>query len=158
MKKLNIACIASALTIISAISIAPIEVSGSSDDNGTFYFYGINCNKKNDSCDIDTIIFNKNNSKYLSKETQKSLEEIEKCMDKGNKLTKDQIKICNEALDCILKGKLGESDYKTYKNLMSKAKKGKCLTKEEEKQLKEFKKCISSSETSTKNFFENFLR
>ena len=103
-------------------------------------------------------LFNEENYKYLSSDQKKELLELKKYKDKGEKLSDDQEKTLHSIVDSIIKGKLGDENYKNFKSLMEKKKSNEKLTVEEDKKLKEYKDIIDGSKLSTKEILNQFLR
>ena len=103
-------------------------------------------------------LFNEENYKYLSADQKKELLELKKYKDKGEKLSDDQEKTLHSIVDSIIKGKLGDENYKNFKSLMEKKKSNEKLTAEEDKKLKEYKDIIDGSKLSTKEILNQFLR
>ena len=103
-------------------------------------------------------LFNEENYKYLSSDQKKELLELKKYKDKGEKLSDDQEKTLHSIVDSIIKGKLGDENYKDFKSLMEKKKSNEKLTAEEDKKLKEYKDIIDGSKLSTKEILNQFLR
>ena len=117
--------------------------------------------EKKDSCKKSydkTIVFSKDTEKYLTKDQCKHWKEVKSCNDKGDKLTKEQEDFLNTVMDCVIKGKLGDKNYKEYKEIMLKKEKGETLCSEDTKKLKEFNDMISSSKPTVHEFLHDFLR
>ncbi len=104
-------------------------------------------------------IFTEENCKYLSSDQKKQLDECKKCTEKGDKLTEAQQKALHEMVDCIIKGKLGDTKYKDFISLMEKKNKGTKLTEDEEKKLKEYMNTIEGKDKPTSaEIIKQFLR
>lgn len=104
-------------------------------------------------------IFTEENCKYLSSDQKKQLDECKKCTEKGDKLTEAQQKALHEMVDCIIKGKLGDTKYKDFISLMDKKNKGTKLTEDEEKKLKEYMNTIEGKDKPTSaEIIKQFLR
>lgn len=103
-------------------------------------------------------LFDEENYRYLSSEQKKDLLKLKKCKEDGEKLSTDQEKSLKSIIDCIIKGKLGDSDYEEYKSLIEKKKSKTQLTEKEEKKLKEYKDIINGHKLSTKEILNQFLR
>lgn len=119
--------------------------------------------EKKDDCKKEEkreSIFSEENKKYLSKDQCTKLEEVKKCREKGDKLTKEQEDFLRNVVDCIIKGKLGDKNYKEYQDLMKKKDSGAKLSDAENKRLKEIIDMINTAKTSVtaKNFLKDFLR
>lgn len=185
MKKQTIKCITACLLVIGCISSIPQRVLASIDDISISNLTSILNYKDKEDCGCDNekkeeqkehkkhekkeehkkhdkkdSIFNEENKKYLSKDQCTKLEEIKKCTDKGEKLTKEQEDFIKNVADCIIKGKLGDKNYKEYQQLMKKKDSGEKLTDEENKKLTELIDMIHTAKTSAsvKDFFKDFLR
>jgi|GEM_PF-3489106 hypothetical protein len=103
-------------------------------------------------------LFDEENYRYLSSEQKKDLLKFKKCKEDGEKLSPDQEQTLKSIIDCIIKGKLGNSDYKEYKTLIEKKKSNTQLTEKEELQLKEYRDIINGYKLSTKEILNQFLR
>lgn len=103
-------------------------------------------------------LFDEENYRYLSSEQKKDLLKLKKCKEDGEKLSPDQEQTLKSIIDCIIKGKLGNSDYKEYKTLIEKKKSKAQLTEKEEMQLKEYRDIINGYKLSTKEILNQFLR
>jgi hypothetical protein len=103
-------------------------------------------------------LFNKENFKYLSSDQKKELLELKKYKDTGEKLSDDQEKTLHSIIDCIIKGKLGDEDYKNFNYLIEKRKSNEKLTADEYTKLQEYKDIIDGSKLSTKEILNQFLR
>ena len=150
------------LSTISKTTIADtMSYSINNLESSTFYADNDNIEKsKDDKKDKHKgfNLFSEENSKYLSSDQKKELLELKKCKDKGEKLSDDQEKTLHSIIDCIIKGKLGDENYKDFKCLMEKKKSNEKLTAEEDKKLKEYKDIIDGSKLSTKEILNQFLR
>lgn len=150
------------LSTISKITIADtMSYSINNLESSTFYADNDNTEKrKDDKKDKHKgfNLFNEENFKYLSSDQKKELLELKKYKDKGEKLSDDQEKNLHSIIDCIIKGKLGDENYKDFKYLMEKKKSNEKLTAEEDKKLKEYKDIIDGSKLSTKEILNQFLR
>ena len=130
-------------------------------ESSTFYADNDNTEKSNDhrkDKHKGFNLFNEENLKYLSSDQKKELLELKKYKDKGEKLSDDQEKTLHSIVDSIIKGKLGDENYKDFNSLMEKKKSNVTLTAEEDKKLKEYKDIIDGSKLSTKEIFKQFLR
>lgn len=103
-------------------------------------------------------LFDEENYRYLSSEQKKDLLKFKKYKEDGEKLSPDQEQTLKSIIDCIIKGKLGNSDYKEYKTLIEKKKSNTKLTEKEELKLKEYKEIINGEKLSTKEILNQFLR
>jgi hypothetical protein len=103
-------------------------------------------------------LFNEENFKYLSSDQKKELRELKKHKDNGDNLSDAQEETLHSIMDCIIKGKLGDENYKDFKYLMEKKKSNETLTTEEYKKLKDYKDIIDGSKLSTKEILNQFLR
>lgn len=103
-------------------------------------------------------LFNEENYRYLSSEQEKDLLTLKKCKENGEKLSPEQEQTLKSIIDCIIKGKLGNSDYKEYKSLIEKKKSQTQLTEKEEMKLKEYKDIINGYKLSSKEILNQFLR
>ena len=105
-------------------------------------------------------IFSDENKKYLSKDQCTKLEEVKKCKEKGDKLTKEQEDFLKSVVDCIIKGRLGDKNYKEYQDLMKKKDSGSKLSDAENKKLKELIDMINTAKAAptAKDFLKDFLR
>lgn len=103
-------------------------------------------------------LFDEENYRYLSSEQKKDLLKFKKYKEDGEKLSPDQEQTLKSIIDCIIKGKLGNSDYKEYKTLIEKKKSDTQLTEKEELKLKEYKEIINGEKLSTKEILNQFLR
>ena len=179
MKRKIIKCIVASLAIIASVSYIPAKAS--TDISAASNIIDVTSNHK-DKCDCEekkykekkddkvekkndcekyydkSIIFNKENEKYLSKDQCKQWKEIKSCNDKGDKLSAEQEEFLNTVMDCIMKGKLGDKNYKEYKELINKKNNKQTLTDEEMKKMKEYKDIISSSKPTVHEFLNDFLR
>ena len=130
-------------------------------ESSTFYADNDNIEKNNDdkkNKHKGFNLFNEENLKYLSSDQKKELLELKKYKDKGEKLSDDQEKTLHSIIDCIIKGKLGDESYESFRKLMEKKKSNEKLTAEEDKELKEYKDIIDGSKLSTKEILKQFLR
>ena len=156
------------LVLISCLSTVPkITIADTMSyyiDNleySTFYADNDNIEKNNnDKKDKHKgfNLFSEENFKHLSSDQKKELLELKKYKDKGEKLSDDQEKKLHSIIDCIIKGKLGNENYKDFKHLIEKKKSNEKLTAEEYKKLKEYKDIIDGSKLSTKEILNQFLR
>ena len=150
------------LSTISKTTIADtMSYSINNLESSTFYADNDNIEKSNDDKKDKHKgfnLFNEENFKYLSSDQKKELLELKKCKDKGEKLSDDQEKTLHSIIDCIIKGKLGDENYKDFKYLMEKKKSNEKLTTEEDKKLKDYKDIIDGSKLSTKEILNQFLR
>lgn len=96
--------------------------------------------KEHAACDIKMLTCPEN-MKLLSDEDKKALEEINNCLKENKDLTKDHIKTLMALKDKVAKCKLGDKDYKRFKELMKNEKKG-CLKEDEKKELDGYLKKI----------------
>lgn len=87
------------------------------------------------------MLTNSENIKLLSEDDKKALEEINKCLKENKELKKEHIKTLIELKDKVAKCKLGDKDYKKFKDLMKKQKK-ECLNENEKKELEGYLKKI----------------
>ncbi len=186
MKRKIIKCIVASLAIIASVSYIPAKasthISASSNiiDVSSNHKDKCDCEEKKtdkkdkhddsdckekiekkDDCQKNydkNMIFNKENEKYLTKDQCKQWKEIKSCNDKGEKLTAEQEEFLNTVMDCIIKGKLGDKNYKEFKELTTKKQNKENLTNEEKKKLKEYKDMISSSKPTVHEFLHDFLR
>lgn len=83
------------------------------------------------------LITSEGNLKLLTDEEKKAIDDISKCVADGKEISKDHIKVIIKIKDKIAKEKLGEKDYKKFKELLKKDKK-ESLCDEERKQLEEY--------------------
>lgn len=103
-----------------------------------------NKNKKHLKEDVK-YLSKKENQCLLSEEQKKELKNICNCLDEKKELSDDQITLILSMKETVEKAKLGEKDYKKFKELLEKEKDKKCkLTDEEKSQLKEYFKKIKS--------------
>lgn len=103
-------------------------------------------------------VFGEENYKYLSSEQKKSLLELKKCKDKGESLSEDQQKTLNSIVDCIIKGKLGDKDYKDFRSLMEKKRSNNNLTEEENKRLKDYYDLLDGTKHTALEILNQFVR
>ncbi|WP_160692344.1 hypothetical protein [Clostridium sp. C2-6-12] len=103
-------------------------------------------------------LFDEENYRYLSSEQKKDLLNLRKCKENGEKLSTEQEQTLKSIIDCIIKGKLGNTDYKEYKTLIEKKKAKTQLTEKEELLLKEYNDIINGYKLSTKEILNQFLR
>lgn len=103
-------------------------------------------------------LFDEENYRYLSSEQKEDLLKLKKCKEDGEKLSPDQEQTLKLIIDCIIKGKLGNTDYQEYKSLIDKKTSKTQLTENEEKKLKEYKDIINGHKLSTKEILNQFLR
>ncbi|MCE5221624.1 MAG: hypothetical protein LLF98_10280 [Clostridium sp.] len=168
MNRKVIKCMITSLVFIGCLStICKTTIAGTMSyslndlESSTFYAHNDNVEKSNDAKKDKHKgfdLFNKENFKYLSSDQKKELLELKKCKDKGEKLSEDQQKTLHSIRDCIVKGKLGDENYKDFKSLMEKKRSNEKLTTEEETKLKEYKDIIDGSKLSTKEIFNEFFR
>jgi len=149
------------LSTISKTTIADTISYSSNNLESSTYADDANIEKNNDDKKDKHKgfnLFNEENYKYLSADQKKELLELKKYKDKGEKLSDDQEKTLHSIVDSIIKGKLGDENYKNFKSLMEKKKSNEKLTAEEDKKLKEYKDIIDGSKLSTKEILNQFLR
>lgn len=99
--------------------------------------------KEHAACDIK-LLTSPENMKLLSEEEKKSLEEIDKCLKSNKDITKDQVRTIMALKDKVAKCKLGDEDFKKFKELMRKERKG-GLSPEEKAQLDGYFKRIGGN-------------
>jgi len=150
------------LSTVSKITIADTRsYSINNLESSTFYAKNDNIEKSNNNKKDrhkGFNLFNEENFKYLSSNQKKELLELKKYKDNGEKLSDDQEKTLHLIMDCIIKGKLGDENYKDFKYLMEKKKSNDKLTAEEDKKLKEYKDILDGSKLSTKEILNQFFR
>ena len=83
---------------------------------------------------------------------------MKKYKDKDEKLSDDQEKTLNSIIECIIKGKLGDKNYKNFSYLMAKKHSNEKLTADEDTKLKEYIDIIDGSKLSNKEILNQFLR
>jgi len=148
MSLVIIGCLSTINKITMANTVSyPIDTLESS----TFY-------ADNDNKDKGFNIFSAENSKYLSFDQKKNLLKIKKYKASGETLSKEQEETMQSITDCIIKGKLGDSDYIEFKGLMEKKKSNEKLTETEDEKLKEYREIIDGNKLSTKEILNQFLR
>ena len=176
MNRKTVKCIAASLAVLSCMYTIPQRVMAATPNTGDEASYTINkdkCddkkedkkkdeNKDHGKCKDEKPkkdIFTDENCKYLSSDQKKQLDECKKCTEKGDKLTEAQQKALHEMVDCIIKGKLGDTKYKDFISLMEKKNKGTKLTEDEEKKLKEYMNTIEGKDKPTSaEIIKQFLR
>lgn len=98
------------------------------------------CGKEHAKEDIK-MLTNAENIKLLCEDDKKALEEINKLLLENNELSKDNIKTLLTLKEKVAKCKLGEKDYKKFKDLSKKEKK-ESLNCDEKKELEGYLKKI----------------
>ena len=80
-----------------------------------------NCHKdkKKHKEDVKMLSDEKNNC-HLSDDQKKDLKKISDCLNDGKDLSEEQVKIIIVLKESVEKGKLGDKDYKKYKELKNK--------------------------------------
>lgn len=165
MNKKAIGGIITTFIVINLISTFPkivIANTYSSNENSDESNYSIEINEdikdnKNEKLKGFSL-FNEENYRYISSEQKKDLLKLKKCKENGEKLSPEQEQTLNSIIDCIIKGKLGDKDYKDYKCLIEKKKSKAQLTEKEEMKLKEYKDIIHGYKLSSKEILNQFLR
>lgn len=147
------------LSTISKTTIAA-TTSYSINNSETSSFYSDIAKSNDDKKDRHKgfNLFNRENFKYLSSDQKKELLELKNYKDKGEKLSDDQEKTLHSIMDCIIKGKLGDEDYRNFNYLIEKRKSNEKLTADEYTKLQEYKDIIDGSKLSTKEILNQFLR
>lgn len=165
MNKKAVGGIISTFIIINLISTFPkivIANTYSSNENLEDSTYSIDINediKDNKKEKLKGFsLFNEENYRYLSSDQKKDLLKLKKCKENGEKLSPEQEQTLNSIINCIIKGKLGDRDYKDYKCLIEKKKSNVQLTEKEEIKLKEYKDIIHGYKLSSKEILNQFLR
>lgn len=168
MKKKTINIIINTFIFINLLSFFPKTAFANTnryfalDDNSETSIYSIdNYEDTKDSKNEKKkgfSLFNEENYRYLSSEQKRDLLKLKKCKENGEKLSPEQEQTLNTIIDCIIKGKLGNTDYEEYKCLIEKKKSKVQLTQKEELKLKEFKDIINGYKLSSKEILNQFLR
>ncbi len=165
MNKKAIKYIITSFIVINLLSTFPkitMANTSSSNDNleSSTTFTESNDDNKNDKKEKlkGFSLFSEENYKYLSSDQKKDLINFKKCKESGEKLSPKQQENLNSIADCIIKGKLGNTDYEEFKCLIDKKKSKEELTEKEEKKLKEYKEIITGHKLSTREILSQFLR
>jgi hypothetical protein len=103
-------------------------------------------------------LFSEENYRYLSSEQRREFTKLKKCKENGENLSPEQEKTLTSIIDCIIKGKLGNTDYEEFKCLIEKKSSKAQLTEKEEIKLKDYKDIINGHKLSSKEILNQFLR
>lgn len=95
------------------------------------------------------------NIKLLTSEQQQQLAPIKEKLSKGQGLTPEEAEINVQLKDAVIMAKLGEADYKNYKNLIEKRKSGMELTPEDKSKLYEIRVKLKPSKPYQKEKTED---
>lgn len=148
------------LSTFPKITMANTSSSNDSLESSTTFTESTNDDNKNDKKEKlkGFSLFSEENYKYLSSDQKRDLLILKKCKESGEKLSAQQQQNLNSIADCIIKGKLGNTDYEEFKCLIEKKKSKDELTEKEEKKLKEYKEIITGHKLSTREILNQFFR
>lgn len=165
MNKKSVKTIISSFIFINLLStfpkttLADSNQYNSSDDSIETSIQNIDDLKDNKKENLKGFsLFDEENHRYLSSEQEKDLLKLKEYKEDGKKLSIEQEKSLKSIIDCIIKGKLGNSDYEEYKSLIEKKKSKTQLTEKEEKKLKGYNDIISGYKLSKNEILNQFLR